>query len=723
MSSKLNSGYKSSTSGAIISKTMTAKGMAVTTVMIWLLSCLLIAALGFKMGMRTFVPGPSSVESLARNAGEKIAKSHQLEPREDVLVTLRSSDLYFSDPKFVMASDSLWETLRKISIFSKVETIGHGWIDDELFSSKDTHSLMLVAESKAPVNEVAKDLEQLPSILAEWQSAHPEFVLHYLSNATGDLEMFEVINRDLDRSLVWSVPISFLILLWAFGSVVAALIPLVLAMFSLIASLGASAIFSSLVEPISATATQLVVLLVLAIGVDYSLLIISRTREEVSNGLNRMLAIEVARREAGRSVLWSGVTVAISLLGLLLMQDTVLTSMAFVSLLSVAITVISVYWALPAILLCLGERLEYGRVFKRAKPSDAQTDSFLSFSTRRPRLALALGLILIAGVSSAAFMLKLGTTVEASSLPKSMQSAQAFDALAAGFPTLAGPDLSIILTSKDLLSKEEDGVLQPFFDLINGTGSLNGPFKVERSPDETVFRYNFIAIGSVNDEKNKQLVRDLRNEFIPNTLTPHGINAYLSGVLQFAVDDSKAYVDRTPLVFVSVLLLCMVFLLLAFRSLVVPIHAVFLNSLSTAAAFGVLVAVFRTPPIIESFVPALLFAILFGLSMDYHVFLVSRIQEQVLAGLDTKSAVQFGVNATYRTITSAAAIMVSVFAVMATLELPIMKQLGVGLAVAVLIDATIVRLVLLPSSMILLGKYNWFFPKCFTRLAAGRIKI
>ena len=202
-------------------------------------------------------------------------------------------------------------------------------------------------------------------------------------------------------------------------------------------------------------------------------------------------------------------------------------------------------------------------------------------------------------------------------------------------------------------------------------------------------------------------------------MSPLGVSAYFSGLLPFVIEETARYQSNTPKVILVVLALSAIFLLVAFRSIAVPVKALILNLLSTGASFGVLVSLFQfglVPTwkygVIEGFVPALLFSILFGLSMDYHVFLISRIQENVRLGDSTAVAVTRGINSTYRTITSAALIMAGVFGIIATLELSIMKQLGVGLAIAVILDATVVRSLLLPASMVLLGRLNWYFPKC-----------
>ena len=285
------------------------------------------------------------------------------------------------------------------------------------------------------------------------------------------------------------------------------------------------------------------------------------------------------------------------------------------------------------------------------------------------------------------------------------------------FPDLAGTDFSIILQAKELNTIEEDGELQEFFDALNNHPTVKGPIKVDRAANGELMRFQFIALGSGNDPANKELIHSIRdiyfNNLLPDSLSIKGI----SGTLPYVVNESEHYWSRTPIVLITVMGLSFIFLLLAFKSIVVPIKAMLLNILSVTSAFGFLVIFFQIIPVlswhfsvIESFIPPLLFSILFGLSMDYHVFIISRIYEEYRAGKSTKEAVIIGIKTTYKTVSSAAIIMVAVFGIIACLQLPIMKELGVGLATAVLLDATIIRCFILPASMVLLGKNNWYLP-------------
>ncbi len=702
----------------------------------WLAGSLLLFAGGTWLGFKTVLPGPSSHLALAENRGEQLAIAAGIPPRDQVLLMLTHPTIDVSDFEFIRTRDSLWNLLRNAknaarntaernntSLFLNVQTAGHNALDDNLFFSTDRKHLLFIAETNATVDQSAQALLSFPTSIKQWSETFPGFEIHYLSKGLGDNEIFALINRDLDRSLIFTLPLSLLVLFWTFGSLVATLIPLLFALVSLIAALGMTAIFSALVSPVSATAAQLVVLLVLAIGVDYSLFIISRMREEVQVGCTYLEAVAISRQTAGRAVVLSGLTVALSLLGLLLMQDSILTSMATVSIAATIITVVSCVTVLPSLLLILGPAIEYGRIRRLAKSRDNSTlSSLLQVSIRHPKSVMATIAGLLLGLSYFSTMIHLGSTVQPQTLPNSLQLTQAFHAMREAFPTMVGSDVSIILSAADISLREQDGTIQRFLKRVSEIPELRGPVRVDRSDNNTVVRYHFVVPGKINDPGAHEAISNIRNHLVPEVLRAAGVEAHLGGTLPYAVDDDTRYGKKTWRVYATILGLSMIFLLIAFRSIVVPIKAILLNLFSTGAAFGIMVIIFQGTAninvfrdlnygVIESFVPALLFAILFGLSMDYHVFLLSRVREEILHGGETDLAIKRALCTTSKTITSAALIMVSVFSIIATLELPVMKQLGIGLAVAILLDATVVRSLLLPASLKLLGKWNWYLPK------------
>lgn len=688
------------------------------------------------VGTQTIIPGPSSTITLQSNQGELLAKAAGISKHDRLLLLLRHSDLSPKDPKVEIARESLISLLQVQHqegsaqvVFSRIESVGRTVKGDENFISDDT--TLLVATLYKDIDQSSAELSTIAKTLAEWQQANPGFELHYLSDGSMKQEMFDLIHSDLDNSLLLTIPLTLLVLLFAFRSVVASVLVLLLAILSLIASLGAAALLSQLLGPISASASQLVVLLVLAIGVDYGLFFICRMREEVDKGSTYPQAIRLTLHSTGIAIAWSGLTVAVSLVGLLIMQDSVLSSMALVSITAVLITLVSSLWALPAVLEVLGPRIDYGRFGSHRSNSTIEhglIPKLLALSLRSPAVTFFTSVLVLLILGSLSTKIILGTTINPQILPSSMQLQSAHLQLEQKFPDLAGVDLTLILEGANIRSLYEDGALEPFSEALQTLPELRGPLMVEISEQGDLIRMLFNVNGDPNSKELQNYVLALRSTLSAQYLQALGIKVYLSGTLPYVVDEIERYRARMPLVLAVVLALSMLFLLLAFRSIIVPLKALVLNLLSCAAAFGSLVLAFQSGLIanwnygvIEYFVPALLFSILFGLSMDYHVFLLSRIYENSIKGMQLKQAVRLGILSTWRPITSAALIMVTVFAVVASLSLPLMRQLGFGLCIAVLIDATIIRTFLLPSSMLLLGRLNWYLPSWLSWLP--RIKL
>lgn len=706
-------------------------------VAIWLLLSCLIGITGVLTGAETRIPGPTNTITLLENVGEARAFRAGLPPKDVLILVLEHKVRSIEDPLFLRVRDSLYDLLTSLQyenspVFESVQTAGHTMLGDEHFISDGQRGVLFKADTTVSIDHSEAALKRLPGAIEGWYEQNEDFSdfqLGYLSDGTVNNEMFALIDADLHSSLIYTLPLSILILLWVFGSVVSALIPIVVSLVSLFASLGVMSLLSKFLGPVSATAAQLVVLLVLAIGIDYSLFLSSRLREEMERGLGFRQGVTVARSSTGVAILWSGVIVALSLSGLFLMEDTILASMALVSIVAVGITVVSAVFVLPSLLLLLEHYFDAGRIrplASRKNTKESPRRWWLSFAIERPLLAALLSAGFLCCLSYYAFQIKLGSTVEPRLLPSSTQSYKAFHQLETSFPDLAGIDFSVLLwndSGESIRELEDEGELVELFDSILAFDRVRGPIKTEFSEDGRVARFQFIAVGGGNVLENQRLVHHLREEVFPGVGSSLSISSAMGGTLPYVVDDIDRYLSRTPLVFGVVVLLSVGLLLLAFRSVVIPFKALFLNVFSTLSAFGVLVLVFQKfnfvsihYEIVESFVPPLLFSILFGLSMDYHVFLMARVNEEFLSRNDTKEAVRVGIERTFHTITSAALIMVSVFGVIASLELPIMKELGIGLAVAVLVDATIIRCLLLPASLVLLGRWNWYLPRCLNWL-------
>jgi RND superfamily putative drug exporter len=564
-------------------------------------------------------------------------------------------------------------------------------------------------------------LVAMRTFLAQLRGAHPDLRIHSLDGTLANEDIEELVNGGLDASLRLTIPITFIILLIAFGAAVAAVVPLILAITALLAAFGVLGLYSQLVDPVSPYASQLIVLIGLAVAADYSLFMITRYRTERRHARYPYDAIRVASATAGRAVFFSGLAVMFSIGGLFLLDDVLFRSMAIGTISVVLIAVIGSLTFLPATLSILGDNVNRFRVPFLGRDRTEGSGVWAAMVRRvmaRPVIAFVLagGLLLLMAVP--ALRLHIGQS-DFESFPDSLDSVQGINLLNEKWPEGSTLTLQVVVT------KANEPATQAAIEQLNeralAIGGLNQPVETTPSADGTVALVSYVMAGGQNDERNREIVREMRRDVIPEVFGDvNGVEALVTGQAARTFDIVEFYTNGMPQVMAFVLGLSFLLLLVAFRSIVIPIKAILLNLLSTGAAFGLLVLVFQDgrgdqllgfkPGPIESFVPVFIFTILFGLSMDYHVFILTRIKEARDHGMSSNEAVARGIAITSGTITSAAAIMVAVFAVFVTLELVIIKQLGFGLAVAVLLDATIVRSVLLPSTMRLLGEWNWWLP-------------
>ena len=615
--------------------------------------------------------------------------------------------------------------------------------------SADGTTVQVVGNVPGERDRVALLLEPVPGMVADARAALPDAEIHVVSNTFINDDINELINHDLDSSLRITVPLTFLILLLAFGAIVASLIPLVLAATSLLAAFGVIGLYSQTVGDVSPNATQLIVLIGLAVAVDYSLFMVTRFRTERRHGRSVPLAIEVASSTAGRAVFFSGLAVMISLAGLLTLGITLFTSMAVGTIGVVLVSVIGSLTFLPATLAIFGDRVNLGRPAtwipwlmtklpvagvrargrraldwldrrgRRAEGSGAWA-ALVSAVMRRPVVMVVGSTVLLLALAFPILLhLRIGVT-DITGFPETIDGVAGIRLLNEKWPQGTDLRLDVVVTHPD---REEvrAAIDQLKVDALEIPG-LSGPPVEQLSAQGDAALISFTLGGGRNDEANWAIVHRVRDELRPELFGDlSGVRMLVSGQAAGALDVTQIYIDAAPRIFLFVLGLSFLLMLVAFHSIVIPIKAILLNLLSTGAAFGVMVLVFRdgwlaeplgiTPGgVIESWVPVFIFTILFGLSMDYHLFILTRIKEARDRGMESRAAVARGVSVTAGTITSAASIMVVVFAAFVTLKFVFIQQLGLGLAVAVFIDATIVRSVLLPASMQLLGDWNWWLP-------------
>jgi RND superfamily putative drug exporter len=654
----------------------------------------------------------------------------QAPPSQQFLMIVASPDRTVDDPGF--ASDVAAITRRLVAVQSTVDGVAGpaitelvdpigvpqaaGLIPPDL--TPGGHGGRVLAAGHAPADRLAP----VPAVVDEIRTAYPAYRIHALNNLLANNEISHLINDGLDSSLRLTIPLTFLILLIAFGAVIAAVIPLVLAITALLAAFGILGLYSQAVAAVSPYASQLVVLIGLAVAVDYSLFMLTRFRTERRRGRPKLDAIDVASNTAGRAVFFSGLAVMISIGGLFLLDDPLFRSMAIGTISVVFVAVIGSLTFLPATLAILGDgvnRLRLPIIGRTRDEGSGIWARLVRAVMRRPIVAAVTTAVLLIAVASPVVRLHMGQA-DFTSFPDSLDGVQAVNLLNEKWPSGSDLDLSVVVTRAD--EAPTKAAIEKMTAAVLAIPGLSGPPRTNLSSDGHVAFINYLMSGGSNDVRNQDIVRQVRTQVVPTAFAGlSGVRALVTGDAAYTLDVVNFYARGMPLVMTFVLALSFVLLLVAFRSIVIPIKAILLNLLSTGAAFGLLVLVFQDgwlheqlgfkPGPIESFIPVFIFTILFGLSMDYHVFILTRIKEARDHGLSSNEAVARGIAITSGTITSAAAIMVVVFAVFVTLELTIIKQLGFGLAVAVFLDATIVRSVLLPATMRLLGEWNWWLPR------------
>jgi RND superfamily putative drug exporter len=550
---------------------------------------------------------------------------------------------------------------------------------------------------------------------------HGDVRVEQFGGTSADLALDETLDADFQRAELLSIPITLVVLLVTFGAVVAALVPLVFALTAFLASLGLLSLTSQ-VWHVDQTAQIVMLLIGLAVGVDYSLFYLKREREERARGLGPVDALDVAAATSGRSVLISGITVVVAMAGMFLTGFSVFTGVASATILVVAVSVLGSLTVLPATMAWLGDRVERGRIpFLRRRGPGRFWPAVLGAVLRRPLVAAAAaGTALVALAVPALSMDLRGEGVQ--DLPQDLAVIQTYDRITEAFPGGPSP-AEVVVEAPDVTAPEVQAALAGLRERALATGQVNEPVGVETNEAGTVAVVSVPLVGDGEEQASRDALATLADDVVPATVGQvDGVTAVVTGDTAYSVAFDELMAERTPWVFGFVLVLAFVLLLVSFRSVTVAVTAIVLNLLSVAAAYGAMVLVFqegvgadligldRTGAIVN-WIPLFLFVILFGLSMDYHVFILSRVREGHDRGLSTREAVARGITSSAGVVTSAAVIMVFVFLTFVTLSMTSMKQIGLGLAVAVLLDATVVRAVLLPAVMQLLGRANWYLPR------------
>ena len=501
-----------------------------------------------------------------------------------------------------------------------------------------------------------------------------------------------------------------------------AVIPLAMAIGAIVSAIGIATVVSR-AYPLVDLYAEMILMMGLAVGIDYSLFIVSRFRSERAAGKAKLEAISVASNTTGRAVFYAGITVILSLAGLMITEDSTFISLALGAIIVVAIAVIGSLTLLPALLSILGDNVNrlripfLGRENHQGGIWGTITDGVLA----RPAVLATVTAGALIALAVPVFSLNLGFNEGADALPDAVKGKRAVELLEQHFSSSLIRPARVVIDAPDVNSPEIQGAVDRFMQKIGDDDAFLGPFPTRVSQAGDLMRITVPLAGKVDDEESEVALKLLRDEIIPDVFAGTGAKGYVSGATADSVDFREHMYAKAPYVFAFVLGLSFVLLLFMFRSIVIPVKAIILNLLSAGAAYGVLVMVFQwgwgigilgseATGVVESWLPLFLFGILFGLSMDYHMLLLNRIREAYDQGSGNEESVSVGVRLTAGQITSAAAIMVGVFLTFATSRVLGLQQFGLGLAVAVFIDATVIRVVLLPASMKLLGETNWYLP-------------
>jgi uncharacterized membrane protein YdfJ with MMPL/SSD domain len=590
----------------------------------------------------------------------------------------------------------------------------------------------LAADGRAAV--VAVELtsetvvEPIRAAVAAAAKAHPSLTIEETGDVSADQARNRTVDRDLHRAELLSVPVTLLVLLFAFGSPVAAAVPVLLAVSAVAAGLGLLGPLSQLF-PVEDSAKTVVLLIGMAVGVDYALFFVVRSRAERKRGGTIDQALETTLRTSGRTVVISGGTVAIAMAGMYIVGVKTLSGIATAAIAVIACAVLAAVIALPAALRLLGPRVDRGRIplVPRAHTADGSRfwSALVEGVTRRPVLAATLSIAALVALAYPALSLRIS---KPSDLALAAQSEPALKALAdvrRAFPS-AGETAVIVVEAHATPPAQLERELRQLSGLAVREGVANRPIDPTRVVAVGSGSAGVVLLplsGNGANTSSRHAVDALRHRLIPATVGRiPGAKAAVTGPTAEDVDFTRQVRRALPYVLAFVLALAFVLLLVAFRSVVVPLKAIALNLLSVGASYGVLALVFQhhwaesvlgfhSNGTVVSWLPLFLFVVLFGLSMDYHVFILSRVREAVDGGERTDTAVRRSIAVTAGVVTAAAVVMVCVFALFGTLSSLELKQAGVGLAAAVLIDATLIRGVLLPATMKLLGDWNWYLPR------------
>ncbi len=708
------------------------------------------------------IPRFGEVESVTVN---ELLEGSPIEPPPAEVVIVHSETLTVDDAAFQAKVEEVTSELRALgpdivrSGANYYEVLASSPLDSLALVSADRKSAIVGLQMTGAIGEALENVEEVVHVV-EQADDRDGFDVLVVGDASSRFEQAELSAMDLEQGERIGLPVALLILLVLFGAVVAALIPVGLAIVSILITLAIVAIIGTIFGELVFFVLLWITMIGLAVGIDYCLFVVSRFREELARGLSTRDAVIKAGATASRTVFFSGMTVVIALLGVFIVPHTLFLATALGAIMVVLVSVTATLTLLPAVLMVLGPRVDRCRLpFLRraaAGPSGEQREGFWEFITRKTMRYPVVSIIVVGGLMVWASVNYFGINTGFNSVetfPEDSHTREAFTALEENFPLGYGSaNPARIVVKGDINDPAVEAAVQAFKQSVandpvvteairkirqavesdpaliaallqSNPSILNDP-AAAALPTRTHGDLTVIEApvpGAPSGAEAFALINRLRDDYVPAAFSGVPAEVYVGGISAEFLDFNAQLSAYLPIIFAFILGVSFILLLVVFRSIVIPIKAIIMNLLSVGAAYGLMVLVFQKgvgadlfgfqqSETIEAWLPLILFAILFGLSMDYHVFMLSRIRERYDQIHNNAESVAYGLRSTASLITGAALIMVAVFSGFASGDMVVNQQAGFGLAVAVLLDATLVRSILVPASMQLLGARNWYLP-------------
>jgi RND superfamily putative drug exporter len=638
------------------------------------------------------------------------------------IVIVQSQSLTVDDQTYRTFVDQIAKDLTALGP-TEVKAVANFYAtNDTTMVSKDRHTLLLpVVVAHHESGDTDKVLSEMRRIAA--QPAPTGVTTRLFGALIVNDDFNKIAERDLRTGEGIGILVALLVLLVVFGALVAGIIPVLTGIASITIAISLAAVVGQIWK-FSFFVTNMIAMMGLALGIDYSLFIISRYREERSRGFDKLAAIEASGATASRAVFFSGMTVIIALFGMLIIPTTIFRSLAGGAILVAIVAVLASMTLLPAILGLLGDRVNAGRIRRRSAAGAGEPGGFWDRVTRtvmaHPVVSLVAGAGLLLAAASPTLDINTGFA-GVSTLPAGTESRQAFNVLSKEFAGGLSSPVEVVIDGDVGSATVHTGIEQ--LQAALAADGFFGPSTVERNSAGDLALVSAPVNGDPSSEAAVASITRVRDQYVPDAFPAGAAKQVLvGGITAFNKDFFDLTNQYVPIVFAFVLGMSFILLTIVFRSIVVPIKAIIMNLLSVGAAYGLMVLVtqkgvgagvlgLQQVEVIEAWIPLFLFSVLFGLSMDYHVFLLTRVREHYDQTSDNTESVAYGLRTTAAIITGAALIMVAVFGGFASGTLVPFQQMGFGLAVAVLLDATIVRSVLVPASMKLLGNRNWYLPR------------